>query len=276
MTKIPDHDCITVHRWGQGSILEHQAFDEALRFATNLRDDSDSQFVAIIVSHDCDVQNSSLEKEPFVELIRARLQPESRPDKQKTGGRSPRQLELESRISDVDVVLQLSVHDRWVIPRDLLSKHQPSGRLPRKERRLLAEWVAKRYIRAAFPNNFNSRFEKTTRKWIKLLRKNSDWIQGVYLDLHTLDELADEKQYRCRILVAIAGNAAQDLHEFHRRRDSMEDAITSLWEKIHGIELVEVSINRTDEITLSELETYQRFDVDWISFGDGTDSTPVL
>jgi hypothetical protein len=66
-----------------------------------------------------------------------------------------------------------------------------------KERRLIAEWLAKRYIRAASPTAFDLRWRAKRKDWQQLLKKQSDWLQGVYLRLNTLDELPDGSPYKC-------------------------------------------------------------------------------
>ena len=76
--------------------------------------------------------------------------------------------------------------------------------LPPKVRRLIAEWLAKRYIRAAFPTAFDQRWRATSRAWQTLLKKHSEWIQGVYLRLSTLDEFPEGTPYRCHLMLAVA------------------------------------------------------------------------
>ena len=41
-----------------------------------------------------------------------------------------------------------------------------------------------RYIRAAFPSAFDSRW-RAMREWVALLREHAEWIQGIYLRLST-------------------------------------------------------------------------------------------
>ena len=83
------------------------------------------------------------------------------------------------------------------IPRELLLQEVPQGQLADKERRLIAEWLAKRYIRAAFPTAFDLRWRTKMRPWQRLLRRHSEWLQGVYLRLNTLAELPEGAPYRC-------------------------------------------------------------------------------
>ena len=52
-------------------------------------------------------------------------------------------------------------------------------------------------------------------------------------------------------------------------RDAMERAFTHFWDQFRpGIECESVAVLTTDRITLADIERYQRFDADWVSFED--------
>ena len=56
----------------------------------------------------------------------------------------------------------------------------------------------------------------------------------------------------------------------------MERAFTEFWDQFKpGIACEEIDVQPTDRITLAELERYQRFDADWISFEDDTPVVPL-
>ena len=97
----------------------------------------------IVTSHDCDIVSPDLRKEPFVEVVRGRIATAGKVDKQLSGGRNPRILHLAFEAEATVAVLVCSVHDRWSIPRELLMGEVPHGQLADKERRLVAEWLAK-------------------------------------------------------------------------------------------------------------------------------------
>ena len=140
-----------------------------------------------------------------MEVLRARV-PEAAAGQRShdSAGRNPRALRLsEVTVRGDAIALDFSVHDRWEIPRELLMEEAPATRLPGRKRRLMAEWLAKRYIRAAFPTAFDARWRGESRAWRKLLKRHSYWIQGVYLRLDTQDEIAVGVPYRCDLLLAM-------------------------------------------------------------------------
>ena len=74
----------------------------------------------IVTSHHCDVACRSLEKEPFIEVLRAVVVEQRAPERLQEGGRNPRALQLMVDTGSATVVLACKVHDRWNMPRELL------------------------------------------------------------------------------------------------------------------------------------------------------------
>lgn len=269
-----DADAIAAKGWRQGAVLGPHLRALAWGAAPKSVAPDDASWL-IVTSHDCDVVNPRLEREPFVEIIRA-VVVQKKADAGQTWGRNPRTLQLELADSTgATTVLALNVHERWPMERHALMDEAPIHQLPDKSRRLVAEWLAKRYIRAAFPGAFDARWRSELGRWAKVMRNHSAWIQGVYLRLNTLDELPDELPYKVDIIVAAPHDVAQNI-EWASRRSTIENDITTFWEKFSpGIELEDVSVTTTDDLTLAELEPYQRFDLDWVSFSDDTAAPPV-
>lgn len=269
-----DSDAIAKLGWRQGAILDAELAEGARNHAPPTMTVDDGDWL-IVTSHDCDIVNSSLAKEPVVEVLRASVSNPKKLDKQQSSGRNPRTMQLAVADGDDSVVLSLSVHDRWFIPRDVLLQESPARHLPDKERRLIAEWLAKRYIRAAFPTAFDLRWRARLKDWQKLLEAHSEWIQGIYLRLSTLDELPDEEPYKCHLLVAVP-HAKRSGATWSKKRGELEKAIEMFWNQFEpGIECAGVEPLGTDEITLTDIEPYQRFDADWVSFDDDTPATPA-
>ncbi len=269
-----DSNAIAKLGWRQGAILGDKLAVSARHHAP-ARSPAEDDGWLIVTSHDCDVVNFSIDKEPVVEVVRASITHGKKADKQLSSGRNPRTMQIVIVDSDEPIVLSLSVHDRWFIPRELLRQEAPARYLPDKERRLVAEWLAKRYIRAAFPTAFDLRWRSKLKDWQKLLKNHSEWIQGIYLRLSTLDELPEEKPYQCHLLVAVpyekCGGAA-----WPKKREELEQTIHRFWDQFRpGIECAGVEPLGTDDISLADIEPYQRFDADWISFDDETPVTPA-
>lgn len=159
MTRQFDSGQLMELGWRQGAILDRQLALSAWDHAPD-RLDADEQDHLVVASHDCDILNASLAKEPLVEVLRARV-PDAAAGQRShhSAGRNPRALRLsEVAVRGDAIALDFVVHDRWEIPRELLMEEAPAARLPDGKRRLVAEWLAKRYIRAAFPTAFDARW----------------------------------------------------------------------------------------------------------------------
>lgn len=269
-----DASAIERHGWRQGAVLGGTLAVEARKLAPSAIAIADSDWL-IVTSHDCDVVNCRLEKEPTVELLRAAVVANKRPDKQQVWGRNPREMQL--AVEDeagLSVVLSLKVHERWSVPRSLLASEAPQRVLPEKPRRLIAEWLAKRYIRAAFPTAFDARWRSKMKDWTSLLEEQSQWVQGIYLRLNTQVELDDASPYKVHLIVAVPVAGTKD-PEWAKKRPELESLVETFWKQFGpSIECDGVDVLGTNKLTLAEIEPYQRFDADWLSFADDSAATP--
>ncbi len=270
-----DSEEIAKRGWRQGAILggalARLAGEHAPRKVAV--DDTDR---LVLTSHDCDIVNVNEDKEPVVEVLRMRVVAAEKVDKRQRWGRNPRTLQLVIGVHDPPIVLSCVAHDRWTIPRALLMQGSPAQCLPDKERRLVAGWLAKRYIRAAFPTAFDQRWRPKQKDWQELLRKHSEWVQGVYLRLSTLDELPANAPCQCHLILAVP-HLRRGEADWARKRTEIEEEIRQFWGRFEsGIQCAGVEVLGTDEITLADIEPYQRFDADWVSFEDGTSTIPPV
>ncbi len=271
-----DRDRVAGLGWGQGAILDRRLAESAWEHAPERVTPSDRDHL-LVTSHDCDVLNANIAKEPLVEILRARILDDATGRRSPfSAGRNPRTLRLsEVSVQGEDIALGLVVQDRWEIPRELLMEEGPVDRLPPREGRLVAEWLAKRYIRSAFPTEFDRRWSVRTRGWRKLLKRHSEWIQGVYLRLNTLRELAADESYKCHLLLAVPLSQSE-LPEWPETRETIEQAFLAFWQQLQAdIKCLGVEVLPTNRITLADIELYQRFDADWVSFEDETAVTPM-
>lgn len=73
------------------------------------------------------------------------------------------------------------------------------------------------------------------------------------------------------VLLAVTDDGAKNLEA----RDVLESKVFDFWNERSGVECVEARTLGLDEITLKDMMNYQRFDLDWISFEDETESSPL-
>jgi hypothetical protein len=265
-----DSDRIAGLGWRQGAILGPKLSVRAAELAPRTVTAGASDWL-IVTSHDCDVVSPDLAKEPFVEILRARVLEGSRPDAMQLRGRNPRVLQLQIDHGGRNHLLAISVHERWSVPRELLLQERPAFQFSDRERRLIAQWLAKRYLRAAFPSSFDRRWRIRLRDWVHLLSEHSELILAVYLRLSTRDELPPDHPYRCHLLVVVPAEVRAG-PGWTEAREKLEHRVRSFWEQFApGIQCVGVEPLGADEVTLAALEPYQCFDADFVSYEDGTE-----
>ena len=244
--------------WRQGSVLPAELASHlaAPRFSAWGPDDC-----AVLLSQDCDVVHGSYGVEPTVELIRAGVA--SAEDAAIRHGRNPRHLQIETATG---VLLNLSVHDRWVVARSELESHAPDSLLSVDGGSLhvLVAWIAKRYTRHALPDAFNERRSPATKKIEKELKKNGKLITGLFLAISPNEECPADKSYSISLRVTAARETLVKKSvelDLVRTTKQIADALDAC----DGIAVVNHELVSEAAFTLADLQYFQRWDWDYRS-----------
>jgi hypothetical protein len=87
-------------------------------------------------------------------------------------------------------------------------------------------------------------------------------------------ELEDDKPYKMHLVVAAPASATKDA-AWPKRTLELESLVETFWKQFGpGIECAGVEVFPTSALTLADIEKYQRFDADWVSFADDSPATP--
>jgi hypothetical protein len=174
--------------WRQGSILDQETFRE---FATGRLDPSQRVDFAVIVSHDCDIAaNPAIES--IVEAIPGRFI--DREDGSLTHAKEARRLHL--GVTDVSSgklrFAEFRATEKVQIPKESLAGYSPSSEssLAIKELQILRRWLAARYRRHAFSDEFEARFDRVEKKFREILKSSSTHLRAVLFDLRDSDPYA--------------------------------------------------------------------------------------
>ncbi len=242
--------------WRQGSVVASE-LAETIAAETSSPDGA----VFIVASQDCDVVHGSLDAEPKVEVIAALKSPDAEPDPQLAHGKNPRRLHL--RFGEGDR-LEFAIKDRYFVDRALLVDHQPAERLDETDTRLIANWIAKRYVRSAFPDAFNDRITGAARKIDKALKAHGEGASGIFLILDHWDEVDDAVPYNVVIVVTCPVAVAED--------ESREAEVAALASKLmtaldacKGINVLDAQHVAENDFTLDDLHTHKRWEFDFRS-----------
>jgi len=138
----------------------------------------------IVISHDCDLPH---EKEEEVDIIVGTKIPTV--DSNYTAARNVRCLHLSYRneASSESVCIELQHSGRKSVAKwDFANIAKLEANLPSDEKRTLKQWLAARYGRPAFPNEFENRLQNNKKfheKLIKLLKPINKHLIGIFFDL---------------------------------------------------------------------------------------------
>lgn len=166
--------------WRQGRLLDSDAID-----ASGLRHPvtPDDTFV-IVASHDCDLAQAP-EGEPVVELVVGRLVTDK--DGNSTHAKNARRLHLEfsgeaAFWAEFEATAKVSIDKRALnafVPR-------VDAQLSSENHAIFQMWLASRYRRSAFPDEFERRLIKELKlheKIAKAVKPHGELIAGVFFDV---------------------------------------------------------------------------------------------
>lgn len=257
--------------WRQGQVLSEDTARVVRPFQQ-----TPSDVLAIVVSHDCDLaQDPSIE--PMVEVIIGRRVVTV--DGNFTFAKNARRLHLTFSGGAEHITVDLEANQKTQVAKDLLVEHQPirNIKLTSNERNILQRWLAARYRRSAFPDEFDRRLERTgVRDRIsKILNPIGTLIAAIYFDVDQGEEISRTKSddpYTLAIYLLFSTETNPEAAEYaadtakHAIRKTFRDRCfsknTGAW---HDIELVECEAFSDQAMTVQQAESFKRWSADHIS-----------
>ncbi len=245
--------------WRQGSVVPlqigrylHEAFaPERIEYTDRDR--------VIAVSHDCDLANAVEAVEPIAELMIVRFIPTEEFDGNFTYLKNPRRMQYWSQLGGARVLCDLTNHDRWEVPRKLLSLGAPEGSLlPTHKPQILGQWLSRRYWRTALPDEFNRRVQPALNAIATTLKRSGHDLTSIWLLLETV-ELDAATPYE----VEVWATATDDKINVIRSRvdlQSVVDKVAADMDECDGIEVRDAQLRSEREVTLQDLDYLKRWD----------------
>lgn len=276
--------------WRQGGFLTNDAIA-----ALKLCDSADA--AAVVISHDCDLAQSS-EVEPQVEIIIGRFV-EGAPDGNFTQCKNLRRLHIECSAGNKTRVVELDATQRRSIPKDKADKDEvgiadylpcAAHSITGKERNTLQLWLAARYRRAAFPDEFDRRLKDETKVATKLAKAFKDtghYVRAVFFDVDEGNEVSREgpndtyqlfvtllysTEHDPEVAEAEANAAAKKVQEIFRACCFVNTDGTGAWK---WIELLDVDVVSDEALTFAQSQLLRKWQADHISLREGFEQ-PML
>lgn len=261
-------------QWRQGHLLTPES-TKALGLARAGAD----EVVAVVVSHDCDIHN---DKEPFVEVIVGEVL--GRKDKQFEKARNPRQLHYSSPAAqpgaDRHVALRHEAMVRVTV-KDFFAAACRDDRynIDQTEKRSLKQWLAARYGRPAFPDDFEAHLRKpygkkqTVEKVIAEIAADEErLLVGIFLDLgeYRTEDPPKGEPFGLRVYVVYDASTAPDKARAYG--ESVAEKLATLFVDAYGQEDVatEIALERCTavadlEFRLSDIRRTDQWRLEYVS-----------
>jgi hypothetical protein len=258
--------------WRQGDLLTREA-----AAALGLVAAVDEERRVIVITHDCDLPHGS---ELCVEVIVAEMVVKE--DPQLSYAKNPRRLHLAYEgINAAPLILELRHGDRRSVPKGDFAERavkDHSLALPVDAKRVLKQWLAARYGRPAFPNEFEKRLRKgkVERKIAKILEPDAKYLVGLFFDLGEQrgTEAVEGEPYALSVSVVYDANEGGADARGAAERVAMQ--LRELFENTYGKPDVatEIALDACEAVadtylTLADLRRVDQWRLEYISLRDG-------
>ena len=257
--------------WRQGSVLP----DEAARALGLAHYAEADKTCVIVVSHDCDLAVDTPGRDDHVEVIVGRRL--TALDENFTRTKNPRRLHLPMQHTGTDMVgIEIEATKKALVSKQDLAEWQPAPghELEKKPWETLRTWLAIRYKRPAFPDEFDRRMDSVDDNLAKIALRYTKRVSGIYLVVDPWRDLSPDEQipYKIKVYVLyevgddieksrdIAEAAVEEIEACFRRR--FFDKATKKWT---GIELLGVQAQSENIVTVANLKKMQERRLEFVS-----------
>jgi hypothetical protein len=258
--------------WRQGNIVPYQAA-EALGLIPK---DAQDNLVFVVISHDCDLAQPP-DMEPHVEIIVGRRIEVTNGNF--TYGKTARRLHLTYSGGPRSLFVELLATGKISIEKLPLAEYAPLDeiRLTAIELTILQRWLAARYRRSAFSDEFDKRLEATDMhdRISKILKTSGDLIAAVYFDVDEGKDIARsgaDDVYTLSIYLLYSTEIDPDTAEEAAnnakaaiKKAFQEKCVTKGSGAWHDIELVECEAISDQAMTVQQAELLKRWSADHLS-----------
>jgi len=245
--------------WRQGHVLAPDCVKQLL----GLEDPPDAETIAVIASHDCDLAQSP-DSEPYCEVMIGHSV--ERQDGNFAWAKSARQLHLPFTAGEIKLVAALNANQRKLIKKTDLADHKPAPKvlLTPNERTIFQMWLASRYRRAAFPDEFvrrlSARPANLAEKLTKILAATEDHIVAIFFDLDKgteIERAGTEDAYELTILLVYSteGDPGVSLKTATQAAKAIKELFQKTYRKDgkwHDVELRDVFPISEEGVTLRQ------------------------
>lgn len=268
--------------WRQGGLLTR----DACKALALVHPEGQDRTVVVVASHDCDLTQSP-SKEPIVEVVvGCKI---DKLDGSCTHAKNSRKLHIEFT-GDVPLLVELEASRKIGVSKEVLYKFDPQENIKLIPERCGAyqHWLASRYRRSAFPDEFERRLLKETKlaeKIAKALMPHGENIIGIFFDVDEGEEVKREGAEDVYVLdIYILHSSELDFVVAEAAARQAADVITQAFnERLFKptkawkfIELRACDVLSEAAITYQYFKLLKRWRLDYISFASDPQQPVVV
>ena len=257
--------------WRQGILLKP---DDRLK--ENAHYDISDDDLLLIVSQTCDLVQGSFKNEPWFEVLC--LHPlHSAPDGNCLGGKNSRRIEFSTSAIRGDPSTWYALpHERHLIDRRLLLEGvEPAGMIDGETLKMILSWLSRRYTRTAFPEAFIQRMDARKRPIGKKFARLNPLVANVFIRLEPFEEIETEHTYTVELMLVMNADDFDDPDKY-KLCEAIQNELEKQLDQCDGIEVEEILIGSTADVTIEDLKGYREWDYSYLSFRDPDNAAAPL
>jgi hypothetical protein len=267
MTETPRNET----PWEQGLVLSTET---VAKFGL-AQADAQGETVAVLISHDCDVlENTAVE--PFCEVIVGRKI--DAVNGLYTNGKNPRRLHLNFSAVTDQLAAEFLATEKRTIKKELLLSEAPvqNFRLTQDEHFTLQSWLAARYYRPIFADEFDRRLKakpaETHKKIANVIKATGTDLVAVFFDIDSgKDEVHDGPDDPYALGILLVYNVSEDPGRALAAANKAASTIKSLFRQYYfvnkrwqNIELAYCLPVSAEAVTLHQVRSTKPWNFDYL------------
>lgn len=216
----------------------------------------------------CDIANTDLSAEPFVEFILGRIREKA--DGNCTYGKNPRKLHLKYINAGSPVFIELLASEKSQVSKGFLESVHPD---PNYEivgsRQVLQSWLAARYRRHALPNSLVDRLKPALDFLEKAGKKNSTGILSFRLSYNPQEELSVHEPYELWLSIVYVTDQEEYSSMAEKVAQQLQDSFSDLLKETekHGhVDLRQCEAVSETEFTLRDVRDTVEYHAEHLSY----------
>lgn len=260
-----------ITEWRQGHVL----VDEAVAKFGLASSAGPDNTVVVVISHDCDI-TADAAREPLIEVVIGHRINRLGAD---ANAKTVRRLHLPFLLDGTEVPVELEITTKTALKKEAVLAATPRTdmALSAKARVILQRWLAARYYRAAFPEEFEARLKakpgKLNEKIAKAMGDAGEHVLAVYFDLDSGEEYernGPDDVYE--LTITLLYDSDKNEEAAYAAAQKAADAIEAAFEaalysngKWRDIKLLSCYVTSDNAMSVAESSTLKQWRLDYMS-----------